>query len=363
MRLGVLHRRVWFVCLWFSLAGDGYAQAPTWEPPPPGPGAEDWIKFTSGEWLKGEVKRLRNETLQFESDQLKSLTLDWNDVAELRSSNLYTYVFVGQRSVLGTAAMKDGVLLVAAAQGAQSFQREQLMSIVPGGSREIDYWTALVHAGLVLRSGNTDQGDLNTVMKVQRETPLTRLALDYYGNFGRISGTETVDNHNGQVKLDAFLSNRLYLTPVSIDILVDRFQNIEFRVTPAFGVGVRAVDKPRLQLDTELAGGYQWAWFYTVQPGEPDRTDQVALIPSLRLDSDITSNLEFKLDYSVTIGVPDVEHSFQHARGIATWDLSDIWSFDASFTWDRVETPRPDEEGNVPERDDFRFSFGIGIEY
>ena len=33
------------------------------------------------------------------------------------------------------------------------------------------------------------------------------------------------------------------------------------------------------------------------------------------------------------------------------------------FTWDRVESPQPRENGSVPDRDDFRMHVGIGWEF
>ena len=50
----------------------------------------DWIKLTSGEWLKGEVKTYNKEKLDFESDELGDLTLDWDKVEELVTENLFT---------------------------------------------------------------------------------------------------------------------------------------------------------------------------------------------------------------------------------------------------------------------------------
>ena len=65
------------------LVSPAIAIIPDWEPPEPAPEAWDWIKMTSGEWLKGEVHDLNDDKLAFESDELDDLDLDWDDVAEL----------------------------------------------------------------------------------------------------------------------------------------------------------------------------------------------------------------------------------------------------------------------------------------
>ena len=48
-------------------------------------GGFDWIELTSGEWLKGEIKSMQNDKLEFDSDKLGLLTLDWEDVRQVRA--------------------------------------------------------------------------------------------------------------------------------------------------------------------------------------------------------------------------------------------------------------------------------------
>jgi hypothetical protein len=39
-----------------------------------------------------------------------------------------------------------------------------------------------------------------------------------------------------------------------------------------------------------------------------------------------------------------------------------VLTLDTSVTWDRVENPTRDSEGNLPKRDDLRLYFGIGLD-
>ena len=45
------------------------------------PSAEkyDWIQLTSNEWLKGEIKGMYKDSLEFDSDKLDLLEIDWDD--------------------------------------------------------------------------------------------------------------------------------------------------------------------------------------------------------------------------------------------------------------------------------------------
>jgi hypothetical protein len=71
-----------------SATGEPTALAPTQEPSVPAadPQAEssgsDWIRLASDEWLRGEIELLRDESLEFESEELDTLELDWDKVVE-----------------------------------------------------------------------------------------------------------------------------------------------------------------------------------------------------------------------------------------------------------------------------------------
>lgn len=44
------------------------------------------------------------------------------------------------------------------------------------------------------------------------------------------------------------------------------------------------------------------------------------------------------------------------------FELTRLLDFDVSFIWDRVQYPVADEDGLVPENDDLRLIFGIGLD-
>src|SRR6185436_1400737 len=43
----------------------------------------DWIQLKSGEWLRGRLYGMQNRKLEFESDELNDLELDWKDVHQV----------------------------------------------------------------------------------------------------------------------------------------------------------------------------------------------------------------------------------------------------------------------------------------
>ena len=89
-----------------------FAQA--WQPTEPTPGERDWIKMTSGEWLWGDIKGLRDDDFEFDSEELDLLKLDFDDVAEVRSARILTYRFESGGVFTGTATIRDGVVKIQA---------------------------------------------------------------------------------------------------------------------------------------------------------------------------------------------------------------------------------------------------------
>jgi hypothetical protein len=47
----------------------------------------------------------------------------------------------------------------------------------------------------------------------------------------------------------------------------DALQNLELRLTPSAGAGYHAIEKKRISLDIEVAGGYQITRYLSVEPG------------------------------------------------------------------------------------------------
>jgi len=71
-----------------TLPMSGYTEGgkPKWQKPTPVFKQEfDWVRLSSDEWLKGDIVSMYDETLEFESDELDTQTIDLDDIAELRS--------------------------------------------------------------------------------------------------------------------------------------------------------------------------------------------------------------------------------------------------------------------------------------
>jgi putative salt-induced outer membrane protein YdiY len=335
------------------------SSAPFWRPLPPNPEDFDWIRLNSDEWLKGEIKGMRQRRLEFDSDKLKDLTFDWKDVVELRSPRENYCVFEGRITAIGTVHVRDDTVAVGG-ETEQYFPRSKLTAIVPKDKERRAFWTGKLGLGYSGRSGNTDQTDLNGSFSITRRTPFTRLEMDYSGAVSVVDGATNVNNHRATGKFDWFVGPRVYLTPLQVEAYQDKIQNIDLRLTPSAGVGYHLFDRSEFEWDVMLGGGYRWTRSTSVEADQNAVDGTAAVVGGTNLDLEVTHDVDFTLDYSAQVGVPATRDTNTYLSLALELEVTDNLDVDLGFSWSYVNNPIPDSNGVVPEKDDYRVSFGLG---
>ncbi len=352
----------WWVVVFLLQAQIGWAaDGGSWLPPEPEPDRWDWLQLTSGEWLKGRFKSLRDEVVEFDSDQFDDVTIDLEDVARFRIETHCAFRFSGRHVVHGTGEMRDGIVYVDAPGGVVEHPRSRLVALVPGGVRESDYWSIDASLGLSGRMGNTDQVDVTASVRIERETTLNRVSLDYAGTISSLEGRTSANNHRVGAGVDFFITQRFYVIVPFVEAFTDRFQNIDLRITPGAGVGYTLIDRRRLESDVELGFAYQSTTF--TSDVSRRKENDVAIVGSVSLDLEITSDVDFDNSYSVQLVATDLDKTNHHLESRLSVDIWGALDFDVTFNWDRIENPVSDKNGVRPQSDDLRISVGFGIDF
>ena len=168
-------------------------KTPPFKPPEPSKKNWDWVQLTSDEWLKGEIKYLRNHMLEIDSDELDDLKFQWRKVKVLKSPRQMSIFRDDRTTVEGPVMVKDDKVVVKVGDEYVVFARDDLLTIVPGGKGTFSYWSGKLSLGATVRSGNTDQVDTSLAFKARRRAPESRFQVDYFANFSKIGGTETTN--------------------------------------------------------------------------------------------------------------------------------------------------------------------------
>lgn len=354
------------MCALFILsltAGISPAQEGVWAPPPPSAGDRDWIRLSSGEWLWGTIDLMRDESLNFDSEELDDLTIDWEDVVEIHSSRVMTYAMVDRTLHTGTAAMKDGILRIDTADGMHQITHAQVYSILDGEPTELNFWSLKLGADWKIISGNTEQSDFGSRVFLKREAIRSRVDLRYQGSISSVEEIETINNHRVNAEWKIFLSRKFFLTPVKFELFSDKFKNMDLRTTGSVGAGYFMSRSSKADWYVEAGFGYEKTKYLSVLPGEEESDGNNNIPLRTTLEMDLTGNIELTAEYGIQIGMGEEANSIQHTFILLEFDLIGDIDFNASMTWDHISNPKENAEGVTPKKDDMAMAYGLSINF
>lgn len=332
----------------------------TFEPPEDG---YDWIGLTSGEWLKGELISLYDDQLSFESDVLGVLQLDWEDVERFQGQGEHRISLTGLQVRTGALQINDGAVTLEADGERLELAREDLVSITPAAFREIDNWSGDIMLGFSTRQGNTETTEYNLLAGVERRTPITRISLDYLGNYNRTEGEEIANNHRVNGAWDRFTGRAFFWRPLFGQYLRDSIQNIEHQLTVETGLGYDLIDTPRTEWQVSGGVGLNTVRYRSVGPGEDRTNTSPALSLGTDYETEVTPWMDYLFHLNMTFLDEDSGRYQHHLVSTLSTDLVRDWDLDVSFIWDRVENPQERADGTSPEQDDYRLMVGLGFEF
>ncbi|WP_254843543.1 YdiY family protein [Shewanella sp. UCD-KL21] len=318
----------------------------------------DWLQLTSLELLKGEIKSLYDDKLEFDSDELDTIYIDWEDVKALQSAGIVSIGFIDLSTKTGRLIVQDGNSYL----DGEAFDKSQILTIIAGAQSEANYWSSKISLGANLRSGNTKQIDYNAIAKTVRRTTESRFNLDYIGNYSKSDSEEKINNNRINTNFDWFLSKQFYLRPVFAEIYTDKFLNIDYKLTLGSGLGYTIIDNAKTEWNISGGPAYTYTKFDTVEAGEDEDSSSATVVIETVYDTEITSDIDFITSYRVQYGDDNSGGYTHHALATIEIELTDIFDLDLSFIWDHINKPQADSDGEIPKQDDYQFVVGFGID-
>ena len=335
--------------------------ASEWRPPDDG---FDWVQLNNKEWLMGEIKSMYKDSLEFDSDNLDLLTIDWADVTYLRSAGASSINIEDIGDVTGIVEISGDTIKLIDGDDVREFNRAKLVSLSPSGEREIDLWAVDLTLSLNARTGNTEQVDYTTRFSAKRRTARSRVLANYVGNISKTdAGTgilvETTNNHRVSLGWDVYATRRFFWAPFFGEYYRDPFQNIDQRVTVGAGLGYTIIDTPKIEWNVSGGPAYQRIRYISVQVGQDDTISGGAAVFSTDYDQEINSKVDFIFNYNLTAASSDLGGYTHHMLASVETEITGSLDFDVSLMWDRVGQPTTDADGNTPKPDDYRLMVGI----
>jgi len=101
----------------------------------------------------------------------------------------------------------------------------------------------------------------------------------------------------------------------------------------------------------------------SVQPDEDIDDGFFSILAGTRFDIDITKGTRFSFEYAGQLTRKEIGESSHFIVTSLQTRLTEILFFDTTFTWNRISNPKPEEDGAVPEPDDYRLAMGFGVNF
>jgi len=323
----------------------------------------DWVQLNSGEWLKGKIKVLYNEEMEFDSDELDTLTIDLEDIHHIRGGGIKNVRLNGPITFYGLLEVTKDQIIITQGESQRVFKRSDLVSITSGGVTEADKWSIKLNFGLDLSEGNTEQTNFSGSSDIRRRTADNRFVLTSLSQYSKSQDTVTAENIRINAFVDVFRSRQFYLRPISVEYFRDPFQNIGNQYTIGTGIGYKLIDTSRTEWSVDTGVAYQNTQFESVEPGEDKNISTPAFVAGTFYETEITKKIDFTGDYSFRLLNKESGTYTHHAVATISTELVSWLDFDISLVWDRTRDPTPNADGTVPEQDDYKLMFSLGIEY
>ncbi|MGA2327394.1 MAG: DUF481 domain-containing protein [Bryobacteraceae bacterium] len=229
------------------------------------------ITLKNGDRLSGAVVRSDEKSLVFKSELAGTVTVAWDSVVAISSSEpLHVglrdgQVVVGPVETAGQKleiATKDAGKVVAPKEAVRFLRSKEEQAAYDAQveryshPRLTDLWTGFVDVGVAMAQGNAKTSNLNVSANANRATSRDKIEV----NFTSLYASNSVGGVS-QVTANAIRGGIRYslnVTPKvlafgSTDLEYDEFQKLDLRFSPTGGVGWHAVKDERTTLD--LLGG------------------------------------------------------------------------------------------------------------
>ena len=307
-------------------------------------------------------------SLEFDSDKLDLLTIDWKDVKILRSHRVNDVNIEDIGATSGILEVTDASIQIINDYEDQTYDRSKLISFAPGGKRELDLWTIKTVLSIDLRQGNTNQLDYTARANIKRRASTTRFLMDYIGNISKTNGgegslVETVNNHRLTASYDYYKTRYFFYTPVFAELYRDPFTNIALRTTLGAGLGYTVIDDGKTELSFSGGPAFVKTEFISVAEGEASSESTPAAVLRTNYDIELTKTLDFIARYNIQVGNQASGGYTHHIILTLESEITGSLDIDTSFVWDRTSSPAEAADGTTPAADDYRITLGLSYSY
>jgi len=205
----------------------------------------DEIILQNGDRLTGEVTTMENDKLILKTEYSAPIEIKRKMIRKISISEQATlHLSDGEvlKGILRTT--DDGRLVVESSDDREetSVAWDRITAINPTPVPRAK-WKGNINAGAGIQSGNTDRKNASVGAEAMRKTEADRFGIRFLYNYAEEDGEASARNTYGATKYDYFFTKK-YFGYLSIEMLHDKFKNLNLRTVVGPGAGYQIWDDP-----------------------------------------------------------------------------------------------------------------------
>jgi putative salt-induced outer membrane protein YdiY len=337
----------------------------------------DQVTLKNGDRLTGAVVKSDGKTLLIKTELTGDVTVPWNAVTSLTSSQALHVEVKGGKTVAGKVETQEGKLEVAAPNGAVTEPREAVVAIRNEAEQKsyeksqhphlTDFWSGLLDMGLNETRGNSALLAFSVAAKAARVAPRDKITLYtnsvYATDNTTPPGRTTAHTVQGGARLDYDLTPRFFVFGLA-DFTYDEFQHLDLRSVYGGGFGLHAVKSKTTTLDVFGGGDYERESFSPNPPLVPTGVTRntAEVLAGEELNWKLNNRVTLSERFSAFPNMSDLgQYRFQLDASAAT-KLKNWLSWQITFGDRYISNPLPGLKSNDELiATGLRLNFGRGI--
>jgi putative salt-induced outer membrane protein len=346
----------------------------------------DQLTLKNGDRLTGSVVKSDAKTLVLKTDYAGDVTIQWDAVAGIVSSEPLHLSLKDGQTIVGTVTTTDNKFEVATKDtGAVTASKDDITAVRNDAEQKAyddeidrlrhphlgDFWSALLDTGLSLTRGNSESLTYNLNGKAARVTDRDKISA--YTTV--IYATSTINGVNsatanairGGVRGDLNVSDKYFVFGFT-DQEFDQFQDLDLRSVFGGGLGYHVIKTKDTNFDVFGGGSYDADFF-----GARLATATIPATPAITRkigEADIGESFNTKLNNRTTITqqfslYPDLSDTGQYRFQFDTTGATKLknWlSWQVTFSDRFLSDPLPGfKKNDLLLSTGIRFTFGKGV--
>jgi putative salt-induced outer membrane protein len=239
----------------------------------------DQLTLKNGDRLTGSIVKSDAKTLLLKTDFAGDVTLQWDAVISIVSSQTLHLALKDGQTIVGTVATNDGKFEVATKEtGPVVTTKDAVVGVRDDAEQKAyddqierlrhphltDFWSGLLDTGLNLTRGNSESLSYSLSGKAARVTERDKISVyttAIYSN-STVNGINSTTAHaiRGGVRGDLNVSERLFVFGFT-DFEYDQFQDLDLRSVVGGGLGYHVINTKATIFDVFAGGDYDQDFF------------------------------------------------------------------------------------------------------